>query len=469
MTPSRRRQLMIAAPLLSVATLMVGLRVGAKDATRSATVVAAPPTSRGIAWQIVTYIDDRAVREVAPVRGLVVTARSGGREATWRGDSNVDGVAEAWLPLEGLNATSVVDIEVRADGEAEPLAGGQVHVREEPWGPERSDVAARPTKKTGDIDIEVLVDGERLVPGFPVSMWVHTSGGPHEGLEITAKPEPGLRVEPSSAKPCAPGWTELVVTAEAHVVGVTLEAHTASGQTGTWFGALPVAPGAFHVSMDRHLEAQKPAKVVLLAPNPRKIAYLEVDDARGRHFAAALDVRTEPGDPTPRAALELPPLPDGLYWLAISGDTRGTDAMLGAAVAKPFVVGKPAALSDTSACGVGAFLAKNPGSRFLKWDALDGLSSRRGREAARRRIGLLIGVLSLLVAAMIEAVLIGQGAKEAREQVAAALADADDATDAGAEARRQHIARTGGAGNVVVGLLLALLGFGLLAAFAATR
>jgi hypothetical protein len=468
-TPTRRRAIMIGAPLVSVATLMVGLRVGAKDAARAATVVAAPPTSRGIAWQIVTYIDDRAVREVTPVRGLVVTARSGGREATWRGDSNVDGVAEAWLPLEGLNATSVVDVDVRADGEREPLAGGAIRVREEPWGPERSDVAARPTKKSGEIDLEVLVDGERLVPGFPVSMWVHASGGPHEGLEISAKPEPGLRVEPMSAKPCMPGWTKLVVTAEAHVVGVTIEARTTAGRAGTWFGALPVAPGAFHVSMDRHLAAQKAAKVVLLAPNPRKIAYLEVDDARGRQFAAALEVRTEPGDPTPRATLEIPPLPDGLYWLAVSGDTRGTDAMLGAAIAKPFVVGTPKGLTDASACGVGAFLARNPGSRFLKWDALDGLPSRRAREHARRRVGLLIGVLSLLIAATIEAVLIGTGAREAREQVAAALAEADDATDADADKRHQRIARTGGAGNVVVGLLLALLGFGLLAAFAATR
>ncbi len=48
------------------------------------------------------------------------------------------------------------------------------------------------------------------------------------------------------------------MTAYAHVVGVGLEARTASSPSlsGSWFGALPVAPGAFFVSAQRVLRAR---------------------------------------------------------------------------------------------------------------------------------------------------------------------------------------------------------------------
>lgn len=460
---------MIAAPALAVATLMVGLRLGAKDAVRAASVIAAPPTERGAAWQILTYVDDRGVRETVAIPHLSVTARAGDDKATWTGASNADGVAEAILSLPNLNPTSDVEIEVREDGVPEPLAAGVVRVKDGPWGPARADVAARPTKKEGEIDLDVLVEGERLAPGFPTPVWVRVGGGPREGLVIEASPEPGARIERATVRPCKPGWAELVVTAEAHVTGITVRARAPSGAEGTWFGALPVAPGAFYASMPRQIAAGASAKVVLIAPNPRKVAYAEVASTKGRSHAAVVDIALERGDPTPRGTLELPPLAPGLYWLATSGDARGVEGMIGAAIAHPFVVGHPEGLEGDSACDVGSFLARHPGSRFTKWIAIDGLAWRRAGERSKRRTGLLLGVLALTLAALVEAILLGQGAREAKLRVSAALAASEDDGDDGAKARHDHTAAGGAAGNVLVSVLLACLGFALLAAFVATR
>src|SRR5205823_438618 len=101
---------------------------------------------------------------------------------------------------------------------------------------------------------------------------------------------------------------------------------------GSWFGVLPVAAGAFLPSIDRVVPEGKPTEAVLVAPNPRSVVYAEVDDEAGRAAAAALDVRIEPGDPTPRARFVIPPLAAGLHWLVVSGEPRGGERLGGAAV-----------------------------------------------------------------------------------------------------------------------------------------
>ncbi|MDB4943006.1 MAG: hypothetical protein JWP97_2540, partial [Labilithrix sp.] len=131
-----RRLLLVLAPIAAVLTMMLGLRVGAGDAVRAATVFGAPlgrPAPDGavhLAWQLLTFVDDRTVKETVPMAGLTAVARANGREATWSGASNVDGIAELDLVLPGLSPGDAVDLEVRAAGEPEPLARGRVTWRE---------------------------------------------------------------------------------------------------------------------------------------------------------------------------------------------------------------------------------------------------------------------------------------------------------------------------------------------------
>jgi hypothetical protein len=74
------RGAIVLTPLAAVFTMAVGLRIGASPAVRAAVVYGAPPSSEhaGLAWQLLTLVDDRSVREAIAMPGLSVVARAGG-------------------------------------------------------------------------------------------------------------------------------------------------------------------------------------------------------------------------------------------------------------------------------------------------------------------------------------------------------------------------------------------------------
>lgn len=445
-----RRLLLIAAPIVAVLTLMLGLRIGAGEAVHSAAIFAAPPTQGRVSLQILTYYEDRGVRETAPMKdlSLVATSNAGKKESRWKGDSNEDGIAEANLVFDHDPVTTDGDlkdvhIELRVGSEKEPLAAGAITFATTAWGrSESSRAAARPAKRVGPIPIDVLVEGERLVPGFESSIWIHAPGA--SALEI--EPEAGLELQKTHLAPCdAGGWFEAIVTARAHVVGFSVKAGESE-----WYGPLPVAPGAFFVGMPRVVPQGQPTDVVLVAPNPRKVVYAEVDDTNGRVWAAALPVTLDPGDSIPRAKVTVPPLMKGLHWLVVSGEPRGAEKLAGAAVAKPFEVGAP-----RDACAAGPWLAERPADGFPRTLALDGMAVRGATNAKRRRIGLIIGFVSLAAAAILDAILMIAMAREAR--AVTLLADLSEG-----EEQKALTAKPPG-GSILVGVLVAILGFALLA------
>lgn len=449
-----RRLLLIAAPIVAVLTLMLGMRIGAGEAVHSAAIFAAPPTQGRVALQILTYYEERSVRETVAMKGLTLVATSNGgkKEARWRGDSNEDGIAEANLVFDHDPVTTDgdlkdIDVELRVDGEKEPLAAGRITFTTTAWG--RSDsyrAAIRPTKRVGPIPIDVLVLGERLIPGFRSTVWIHAPGA----HEIVIDPEPGLDVVSTHNMVCdANGWAQFVVTARAHVVGFGVKTKTEAGES-EWYGPLPVAPGAFFAGMPDVVPEGKPTEVVLVAPNPRKVVYAEVDDANGRVWAAALPVTLDPGDSIPRAKLTIPPLAKGLHWLVVSGEPRGAEKLAGAAVATPFKVGKAIAM-----CTDGPWLAERPAEGFPRTLALDGMAVRGATNAKRRRIGLLIGFVSLAAAAILDAILMIAMAREAR--AITLLADLSEN-----EEPKILTAKPPG-GSILVGVLVAILGFAFLA------
>jgi hypothetical protein len=481
----KRTILKIAAPLVAVLTLMIGLRIGAGEAVRAAVVYGAPPGHPApggktrLAWQLLTFLDDRGVKETIPMSGLEVLARANGREARWTGASNGDGIAEIALELEGLAYGDALDLEVRVLGEKAPLAAGRVT-----WGGAKPDeaaaeramtaasaVGARPTVRSGAIGLDVVIEGARLVAGFPTSLWLRVTPPPGTakgGIVIEADPEPGLLAGRERATTCAAGWAEFPMTAQAHVTGAGFVARLGADggagahdgrATGKWFGALPVAAGAFFISAPRVVKEGEPSTVVLIAPNPRDVVYAELDDTRGRVAAAALPVATEKGDPTPRARFELPPLAPGLHWLVVSGEPRGAERMAGAAVSKAFMVGDGvvAGVDVHDACSVGPYLAQRPAAGLARWVALDGLPARSASNLFRHRLGLGIGLVSLLAAAILETLLLVAASREAR--IALQLAELDEDDDAAAE---KVTAATPG-GGVVVAVLIVVLGLALLA------
>jgi hypothetical protein len=468
----RRTALIVAAPIVSVATLMLGLRVGAGKAVRAASVFAAPPgkaASPGapvpFAWQILTYLEDRGVRETIAVRELTVIARSKGNEARWSGASNTDGIAEATLALPDLAPNDPVEIEVQAAGESAPLARGLVDWKAPAlaWGraeDTRSEPPfVRPSKRSGSIAIDVLVEGERLVVGFDTPIWARvTAPGSPSAIALDVEPEAGLRVETEAPKLGCDGWAEIPAVAEGLVSGVQINAKDREGHEGVWFGALPVAAGAFFIGAPRWIPEGKAETAVLVAPNPRTVVYAEVDDEHGRVFAAALPVSIEPGDPVPRARFSMPPLAPGLHWLVVSGEPRGAERLAGAAIAKPFLVGGAAGADPARACSIGPWLAARPPTAgFPRWLALDGMATRGAANRASHRLGLFIGLVSLLAAAVLEVLLLTAASREAR--AALLRAELDEAPD-----ERARVTAKAPGGSLAVALLTALLGFALLAA-----
>lgn len=464
-----RRALQVAAPIVAVATMMIGLRVGAKSAVRAATVFGAPVglTPPGgkprLAWQVLTYLDDRGVRETIAMPGLHAIARSKGGEARWDGASNEDGIAEIALELPDLKTGDPVDLEIRADGDREPLASGSVTWHDEKKDPAetKSVPSVRPTSRSGAMNVDVVVEGGRLVVGFPTPLWVRSklSDGSRTRVTVDASPEPGLAFDRESVTSCEDGWAEFSARAMAHVTGAGFHAHVPTDPKvdGNWFGALPVAAGAFFVSAPRVMAAGTPNLAVLVAPNPRKVVYAEVDDEQGRVFAAALPVETDATDTIPRARFEIPPLANGLHWLTVSGEPRGAERLAGAAIARPFFVGTSNEVDVQKPCSIGPWLASHPATGFPRWIALDGLPARSRANRGRHFAGLLIAGVSLFAAGLLEVLLLTAAAREAR--VAMQLAELDELDP---EARRITAKPPGG--GLAVAVLVVLLGFALLAA-----
>ncbi|AKU96734.1 hypothetical protein AKJ09_03398 [Labilithrix luteola] len=464
-----RRAMQIGAPIVAVATMMIGLRVGAKSAVRAATVFGAPvgmapPGGKArLAWQVLTYLDDRGVRETIAMQGLHVIGRSKGAEARWDGASNEDGIAEIALELPDLKTGDPVDLEIRVDGDSEPLASGTVAWHDVAWArSEPNHVAAvRPTSRSGTMNLDVVIEGGRLVVGFPTPLWVRSKlpAGAHGRVTVDASPEPGLVFDRESVTSCEDGWAEFSARAMAHVTGGSFHARALGDPNveGKWFGALPVAPGAFFVSVPRVMPAGTPNLAVLVAPNPRKVVYAEVDDVHGRVIAAALPVETDPTDTIPRARFELPPLASGLHWLVVSGEPRGAEHLAGAAIARPFFVGTSNEVDVQNACSIGPWLASHEATGFPRWIALDGLPARSRANRGRHFAGLLIAGVSLLAAGLLEVLLLTAAAREAR--VAMQLAELDELDP---EAKRVTAKPPGG--GLAVAVLVVLLGFALLAA-----
>ena len=157
----KRIWLVVGAPLVSVATLMIGLRIGAGESVHSATISAAPPGKPGpdgktrVAWQLATSLDERMVKEMIAVPGLTVVARTKTEEARWSGRTNDDGIAEVNLAFASLTPGDDVELDVRADGDAVPLAKGHVTWSAPSWGGQHEG-AVRPTSRSGAIGLDVL-------------------------------------------------------------------------------------------------------------------------------------------------------------------------------------------------------------------------------------------------------------------------------------------------------------------------
>ena len=104
-----RKLLMIGAPLIAMVTAHDRpphrrRRSGARRHVCSGRPFGAPtPDGKTrLAWQLLTFVDDRGVKETIPLAGLSILAHARGLDAMWTGASNQDGIAEVALEMDGL-------------------------------------------------------------------------------------------------------------------------------------------------------------------------------------------------------------------------------------------------------------------------------------------------------------------------------------------------------------------------------
>jgi hypothetical protein len=472
------RWLLALAPAAGLATVALGLRLGAPGTVRAAVVYAAPaplhaPTR---AAAVFVFREEGGTREPFERLPLEVVARTAGGEARWQGVTNEDGVAEAVLQVGASPRMTELSV----------TAGGAVLARGVPL--ERPALEPAPStppwmafvRRDGDIEIDAVLVGERAAPGFPATLWVRAleraSGHPIAHANIQLEGDASLTPPVATATTDARGWAPIAVTPLGLAVTVTLRARTAgSGEgpaiLGEWVGPFPMAPGAARVDVQPRSRPGEEVEIALTEPVPWRNAYLEVDDARGRAWAATASGGVRRPDGSVSMGWHVPGLPPGLYWTVASaapfasteGETRTTyraffvadsdEAALAFGTSAQACTGPLDPRDATRA--LGPCLALSARTPVERWMALDGFASLRARDEATRARGLRVALGGLLAAALLEAALLLRGAARARVRLQ---------EETGGE-------RAGGGGaasrawTVVVTVLVALLGFALLAGF----
>jgi hypothetical protein len=465
------RLLLVVTPMIAMAAVALGLRVGAGHAVRAAIVYGAPRSNAGtgLAWQLATFEEDHGMREPVAIAEVDVTVRSAAGEAHWRGATNEDGTAEVLLSVPNVAGMS---FDVRAGSTV--LASGDASAPVASVRPPPGTAWTRFAKREGAIALDVAVLGQRVASGFPASIWVRATDGatraPVVGASIETERDPSLAAGATTVQTDARGWGHVVATPVGHAVALTLHARAADGRTGDWAGALLVSPGAAQIAMhDRFAPDEEPAIDVVL-PNVRTTEYVEIDDAHGRAWASSVAL-TGSDISMPRASIRAPRLASGLYWAVASSDPAGAAQLSPGTIVRPFFVAPSdeSALvlgTDEQACAsprdsremprvLAACLALAGATAVPRWTALNGFAAQHARDAQKRASGLAIALGAIAVAMLLETLLLLHVAHAARMRLRAATLDEREAVDT----RGERASKMG------IALLVALLGFALLAAF----
>lgn len=469
------RLLLVLTPAVATAAVALGLRLGAPSEVRAAVVYAAPTAhDRAVlAWQVVVFQQDNGAREPAEHLDLDVLARGDEHAERWHGTTNEDGIAEAILPLSGpLSGGHRLQLEVRtgdtvlAAGEAAAAPAVDPQLLASMWMPF--------VRRTGAIQLDAVVLGTRASPGFAATFYVRATDvathSPVVGASVELEMDASVALGSPIARTDSRGWTEFIATPVGLAVMVTLHAHAAEGRAGEWIGDLTMSPGAAQVETRHRWGPDEDPEVDLVDPTARKSAYVEVDDSRGRAWAATVAL-TARVDGTSRVGVHVPRLAPGLYWAIASTAPFGIAEAETRTARRPFFVAAndAAALAfgtDPQACtappdvressrALCACLALSAEAPIPRWMALDGFSSQTARDLGRRASGLRIALGAIFVAVLLEMALLLRVVAASRARFPVDAED-DDA------ARRIAPARWLG---VLIALLVALLGFALLAAF----
>lgn len=423
---------MVVGPILVLGTMAAGLRLGAESPGLAAMVIPMPTRAARdrLVWQLRAFREERRIREPAPNIPIDVVVSAGDAHATWSGITNLDGIAEATLPLAKAEPGTRVTMTARSG--AVILADGIVTIPE----PGRTTAVSplKATERTGPLDVKVYGPPGGVAAPFEQDLLV-TVDGPDghryrsDQLRMSAEPDPGLEVIHAHTPHTTDDGALLRVRPLAHVLGLRVEVTGPNDLRGTWYGSLEVVHGGDEITLqgehperDRERKqenelspfiATAPITVAIRTPTPKPVVYVEILDGVGREVATSLPVEQSHGFGV--ATLTVPPNPAlgvGPHWAVVSSLPDGFRE--GSAVAKPFCVesngeGPPGRILASS--GPACDAHRSPASLapppfFPRAVVLDGFVLRRAEAARTRAKGVRLAVGALIAGGLLAALML---------------------------------------------------------------
>ncbi len=390
-------------------------------------------------------VRDLGIDVPAPYRSALVEATlADGRRARWEG--RVDQGYAALVLDAGKAVSGPVDVTVTTPGVERPLARGRMTEELHGWaGAARRRGGWITGSRPDGLSIRVAAGRGALAVPFEEPLLVEVRGpdGALANVELKLAAEGAtVRLPPGDlVRTDARGRAVVGLAPREHAVSLSIEARAPDGTTGSFAAPLQVVPGALRVRLDG-------ARIVVEAPTPRDVAYVELVTESERLLGAAVPLVTG-RDGIAKGELPAPSPAAQPLWVVAGGEP---DLLSEATVGWPL---------EWDPAGT-------PPRTFDVADALllDGMPDAARRDAGRRRNAKALAALFSASAFTLVMIYILKSARESQQKLERHLRSQMDedgvARIADSEAHGRGIA-------VAVAIACIVLGFATLALFALYR
>jgi hypothetical protein len=403
--PTVARRLLLILPAVAVGIVLWAVLAGGGARPVLGIQVLGGPSRAGASLSVLLRAVQSDGTRATPVPALDVRVRvrNAGEERFWTGVTDATGHAEMWLDLKAPSSDPSLRVTAASTGDV--LGEGMLVLDAASW---QSGVRRQggwlPGRAQGALLLRVVLGEGALAVPFAGDVWVQVLGEPGStspsssgsasargataiaGARLDVELEGAELVVPTlSAPPIsdARGLVRLTLRPLEHAVALRLRA-TAPLGTGSWYGALPVVPGALHASLEG-------GRVSIRSPIERDVAYVSVVTESERLAGAILPL-TATGDGAATGLFELPPLIRARIerqpsWAVVSSEDDKRS---------PAVVGWPLAVEDAALLGPTTFDAPD---RVLIDGVKQALANDEALRSSRRSSAaqLLLGVGAALV------------------------------------------------------------------------
>jgi hypothetical protein len=319
------RRLLFALPAIAVGIVLWAVLTAGAPGPVSGIQVLGGPSRAGPELSLLLRAltsDGGRARPLGAV-GLLVRVQNAGSEHVWSGVTDSTGHAELWLDLGAPSSDPSLRVESTQTGE--PLAEGALVLDASSWqrGVRRQG-GWLPGRTGGELLLRVAPEQGVLAVPFEAALVVRvTTRAPRDPSAESSLADPSDRegtplagarfiVECEGCEgPAAPqfltdsrGEVRVQVVPREHAVALRLRAEAprdgeGPARSGTWYGALPVVPGALSATLSE-------GRLTVRAPTERDLAFLSVVTETARLSGAIVSLLPL-GDGGARGAIDLSP------------------------------------------------------------------------------------------------------------------------------------------------------------------